>query len=237
MPADPPRQPASLPPRPLVLASRSPRRALLLRESGFDFITVDPPYADPADPNRHQRRSSASASALTGSELAIHLAQAKAESVEVSALPAGAVLLSADTLGVDHAGGLLGTPETAEAAAAMLGRLVGRRHRIVTGVALRVVEDGAAREHAAYAETATVQIAEMKDGQLLDYVSTGAWRGKAGGYNLAERLAAGWRIRVAGDPGTVMGLPMRRLKAELLELGVAGGPLLAGPVARESVGR
>lgn len=41
------------------------------------------------------------------------------------------------------------------------------------------------------------------------------WAGKAGAYNLAERVEAGWPIEVEGDPGTVMGLPMRRLEARL----------------------
>ena len=41
------------------------------------------------------------------------------------------------------------------------------------------------------------------------------WRGKAGAYNLADRVADGWPIECEGDPTTVMGLPMRRLTEAL----------------------
>jgi predicted house-cleaning NTP pyrophosphatase (Maf/HAM1 superfamily) len=44
-----------------------------------------------------------------------------------------------------------------------------------------------------------------------EYVSSGAWKGKAGAYNLSERIAAGWPLRCEGDETTVMGLPMLKL--------------------------
>ena len=59
----------------------------------------------------------------------------------------------------------------------------------------------------------------LDDGEIERYVSAGGWRGKAGGYNLAERLAAGWPIRCEGDPTSVMGLPMARVAPLLRELG------------------
>jgi len=43
------------------------------------------------------------------------------------------------------------------------------------------------------------------------YIATGGWRGKAGAYNLSERIADGWPITFEGDPTTVMGLPMQKL--------------------------
>jgi septum formation protein len=54
---------------------------------------------------------------------------------------------------------------------------------------------------------------DVDDDAIDEYVASGQWRGKAGGYNLEERLEAGWPIECEGDPTTVMGLPMRRLAA------------------------
>jgi septum formation protein len=125
-------------------------------------------------------------------------------------------MLTADTLGVDAAGRLLGTPESAEQAAAMLRRLIGGTHRIVTAVVLRPAEG----EPVTLVDDATVHVGDVPGPDLERYVASGDWAGKAGGYNLAERWAAGWPIRVEGDPGTVMGLPMRRLVPLLEALGV-----------------
>ena len=53
---------------------------------------------------------------------------------------------------------------------------------------------------------------DLDDAAMQHYLDEGAWRGKAGAYNLQERIDAGWPIRCEGDPSTVMGLPMRRLR-------------------------
>jgi septum formation protein len=210
------------PSRRLLLASRSPRRALLLEEAGFAFTRFDPPYADPADPNRAKDHPE------EGAARALSLARAKAMSVpdrvlEPGGVPgagpgggAGVVLLTADTLGIDPDGQLIGTPETEAEASAMLRKLVGRSHRIATGVVLRTVD----AEPTAFAEVATVHVGPVPEPDLERYVASGDWAGKAGGYNLAERCAAGWPLRVEGDPAAVMGLPMRRLVPRLERLGV-----------------
>lgn len=194
---------------------------MLLREAGFKFDRFDPPFADPADPNEALDPGAEASPTGAGPALAVRLAELKARSVPSDAIPPDAVLLCADTLGVAPTGGLIGTPETAEQALAMLRELVGRTHAIVTGVALRTA-DGA--EPCSFADTATVNVGQIDETTLQTYVDTGGWRGKAGAYNLAERLGAGWPITVAGDPGTVMGLPMRRLTAQLVELGVPQAP-------------
>ena len=55
----------------------------------------------------------------------------------------------------------------------------------------------------------------MGPARIDEYVATGEWSGKAGAYNLSERMAAGWPIEYDGDPTTIMGLPMRALLARL----------------------
>jgi septum formation protein len=127
----------------------------------------------------------------------------------------GALVLSADTVGQNVAGQLIGTPETSDQALDMLRNLVGRRHTIVSAAAW--ADCG---KHHAIVDEATVEIGAVSDDELQAYVATGQWQGKAGGYNLAERLAAGWSITVEGDPDTVMGLPMQQLLPKLLASGL-----------------
>ncbi|MEO0586532.1 MAG: Maf family protein [Planctomycetota bacterium] len=197
--------------RRLVLGSRSPRRAGLLAEAGFAFRQVDPPYADPADPSTHSH-------AFAGVEaLAERLAVRKAESL-AGLLAADELGVTADTVCVDGGGRAIGTPESAGQAEAMIRGFVNSAHRVVTGVAL-VSADGAVVER--FADAATVALGALSDREITEYVAGDRWRGKAGGYNLTERVAAGWPIEVDGDPDTVVGLPVGRLVGLLERHGVA----------------
>lgn len=69
-----------------------------------------------------------------------------------------------------------------------------------------------------FADRAAVRYGRVSDAAVDEYVASGLWRGKAGAYNLQERLEAGWPVRCEGDPATVMGLPMRRLEPWLARL-------------------
>ena len=190
---------------PLILASRSPRRASLLAEAGFVFKQRDPPYADPPQPEADHPDALA---------LAAELADAKARSlVEAGGVPGTTLVLGADTVCLAEDGRLVGTPTTPEATLAMLRGFVGRSHRVVSGVAL--LRGGVTLER--FADVATVTWGAVDSATLEAYTVGGAWRGKAGGYNLYDRQAAGWPITVTGDPTTVVGLPMQRLAPLLVE--------------------
>ena len=62
-----------------------------------------------------------------------------------------------------------------------------------------------------FADVAVVRFGAVSEQQLVTYLATEEWQGKAGGYNLFDRQSAGWPIEVEGDPATVVGLPMKRL--------------------------
>ena len=193
----------------LWLASRSPRRAELLRAAGFAFQAFDPPYDDPADPN-------CVTAAPGGAGRARWLAERKAASVSRRDLPRGAVVLTADTLVVAPDGGLLGTPETPEQARAVLSRLCGAAHVVATGVCLRRGGEDAS----SFLVTARVTWGAVDWGRIERYVAGGQWRGKAGGYNLVERQRDGWPVTVEGDRAAVMGLPVAALGPRLAALGI-----------------
>ncbi len=183
---------------PLILASTSPRRAQLLREAGYTFEIVTPPYDDTEHSLDH----------LPAHLAAPALAQLKAASV-ADTLPRGLVL-GCDTLIAldDHR---IGKPADAADARRILNILLGVTHQVVTAVCLI---DCASRRQHIFTDIADVTIPALPPGELDRYLASGDWRGKAGGYNLAE-LQRRWGITVSGDPTTVIGLPMKRLAAEL----------------------
>lgn len=123
---------------------------------------------------------------------------------------ADAVILGADTLVVKD-GRMIGKPVDGADARRILQRLSAGSHEVLTGAALVSVESG--RE--IFVDATRVRVGALAEDVIEDYVESGGWQGKAGAYNLAERLDAGWPIEFEGDPGTIMGLPMRRLSPRL----------------------
>jgi nucleoside triphosphate pyrophosphatase len=197
----------------LILASRSPRRAQLLRDAGFAFEQVDPPFADPPAPHVH---GEAEAEAL-----AARLAEQKAR----SALPyielddqSETIVIGADTIVVAPDGSLMGTPTDEADARRMLEVMSDATHQVVTGVALAAhAAEGDRCE--SFADAAAVHLGPLSGRDIDAYLATGRWRGKAGAYNLFERMDH-WPIEVEGDPTAVVGLPMRMLASALRRLGV-----------------
>lgn len=193
----------------LVLASRSPRRAALLREAGVRFEQVSPVFEDPPEPEGGEGESAEA----VASRLALMKARSMCEHCS------GRWVLASDTLCVGSDGDLLGTPVSEDRARAMLRGFVGSEHRVMTGVAL--LEPGGGLR-AGFTDVAVVRWGVVSEGAIETYLEAGSWRDKAGGYNLSERLSAGWAIEVDGDPGTVVGLPMRRLVPVLSDCGLLG---------------
>ena len=197
----------------LILASRSPRRARLLREAGIEFEVVEPGFADP--PERPIGESAEDAEGIV-----VRLATQKAASL-ADAFGPDTLILGADTLCIGPGGDLIGTPETRQRAEAMVRSFIGRTHRVITGVCLMPgtrgsggVGTGAAagvRAVETFADTARVTLGQLDEVILQTYLDSDAWRGKAGGYNLFDRRDAGWPLSVEGDETTVVGLPMKML--------------------------
>jgi len=196
--------------RPLVLASASPRRRALLEAAGFRPRSFAADLEDDAVRVRF----------LLPEALVEALAAFKAARVARLLGDDGdpaPVVLAADTLCFDGSRPV-GKPRDAAEAAEFLRSWRGRPHRTVTGVC--VLADG---RRSLFSDAATVEVGPLEEGEIERYVASGDWRGKAGGYNLAERIAAGWPIRCEGDPTSVMGLPMARVAPLLRSLGCGSG--------------
>ncbi len=192
----------------LILASASPRRAEVLRNAGIPFQTlttgVDESHGQEEPPEELVRR----------------LADAKARSAAAQLAGVGdpVIVVGADTEVVVD-GLVLGKPASAEAARAMLRRLSGRTHSVITGLAAMRLPDGAERtEH----ETTLVTLAPLTAKEIDDYVASGEAFDKAGAYAIQGR-AGRFVTRVEGCYFNVVGLPLARLYRILRELGWPGG--------------
>lgn len=181
---------------PLVLASASPRRVALLRQAGAEFTVVDP-GPDRAWPGRAEPRHGVRALALDKAR-------------RVSAKRPDAVVIGADTVVVLR-GQRLGKPGGVEEARSMLARLHGRRHEVWTGVA--VVHGD---EQRTGAECTLVHFQKLSAEDIERYLKSGESLDKAGAYGI-QGLAGQFVRRIEGDYGTVVGLPLARLRQLLAE--------------------
>lgn len=192
----------------VFLASRSPRRRALLNEAGVAHRFGHPGIEDSElEPGRVSPAQWVAA-------LAYLKARAGLESIQNEA----DVVIGADTACVKD-GELIGTPADAEEAERIVRRLARGRHEVVTGVA--VLEPRSGRREL-FVDRASVNVGEISDQQVRDYIASGQWAGKAGAYNLSERIAGGWPIEYVGRADTIMGLPIAPLKRRLARLAAAG---------------
>ena len=132
------------------------------------------------------------------------LAAAKAAAVQEAAVQEAAdgFVLAADTV-VGLGRRMLGKPADADAAAACLRALSGRRHRVITAIVLRG-PDGRIRSRTC---ESVVAFARLEAGQVAAYVASGEWAGKAGGYAIQGRAACFVRF-LSGSHSNVVGLPL-----------------------------
>jgi septum formation protein len=188
----------------LILASGSPRRAEMLRNAGIRFEA----FATEIDEVRLPRE--------TLSAMVLRLAEAKARAAvaRLGEVKEPAIVIGADTA-VELNGEGMGKPGSAEIARTMLGRLSGRTHSVLTGVAVIRLPDGAIRSKV---ESTSVRLAALSDREIDQYIATGDPLDKAGGYAI-QGQAGRWVERIEGCYFNVVGLPLARLYRMLMELG------------------
>jgi len=199
-------RPATMPR--VLLASKSPRRRELLTEFGIEHSAAQTGVDD----------GLLVRGGVTPAEWVAALAYFKAAAAmrglgDWSYTPGEMVIVGADTV-VRKGRDLIGQPRDAAHAEQTIRTLRNGSHDVLTGVALI---DAGTGERDMFVDVATVNVGEIHDDLIRDYVATGQWSGKAGAYNLRERINDGWPIQFTGDPTTIMGLPMQRLVSRLAE--------------------
>jgi septum formation protein len=174
----------------LILASASPRRLELLAQIG---ITPHQVLAADIDETLLKRESSRA--------YVLRLAVEKA--VAVAALASADFYLAADTV-VAVGRRILGKPKTAADAKKFLQLLSGRRHRVLTALALITPDDDAPRTRVV---VSAVKFKRLSEAAIADYLASGEWQGKAGGYAI-QGYAARHIAWIEGSYTGIVGLPL-----------------------------
>ena len=167
----------------LVLASASPRRAEILRRAGLEFKILPAGAEINPDPGLPPETYAVEIAAFCGED---------------------DVILAADT--VVYLDGIIGKPRDENEAFAILRRLSGKTHCVVTGFAVlrgnKSVSDF---------ERTRVTFRDLSDAEILDYIKSGEPMDKAGAYGI-QGLAGAFVKNVDGDLNNVVGLPDRAVK-------------------------
>lgn len=172
----------------LVLASNSPRRRQLLALAGWEFEINIAAVDESQRPNE------------SPADYVLRLAETKARAIQAESEQ---IVLAADTTVVEG-GDILGKPDNAVEAIAMLKRLRGHMHQVYTGVALLRLSDGLLQKELCITD---VPMRDYSDEEIDTYVQTGDPLDKAGAYAIQHpgfRPVAG----LSGCYASVMGLPM-----------------------------
>jgi len=184
----------------LILASASPRRLELLARIGVIPDAIVPADVDESVPKGELPR-----------EHALRLAREKAEAVSLR--EPDALVLAADTV-VAVGRRILPKVEDEATLRDCMKLLSGRRHRVLTGVALAIPEVGV-RER--LVET-TIAMKRLSEQEIDYYASHGEWRGKAGGYAL-QGYGEAYVRHIAGSYSNVVGLPLAETRVLLKSAG------------------
>jgi septum formation protein len=183
----------------LILASASPRRRELLQGVGL-VLAVEPVDLDEVVRDGEAPRA--------------YAARVAAEKCDAAVARLGApalAVLAADTV-VTLAGEILGKPESEAQAAAMLHRLAGRRHEVLTAYRIRHGERTLERVVGTF-----VTFRSLDPKEVEAYLACGEWRGKAGAYAI-QGIAGSFATDIRGSFTNVVGLPLAEVLADLRAL-------------------
>lgn len=176
----------------IILASESPRRAELLRQIGLKF-EIRPSAVDEGKEPKESLENYVKRVALS-----------KAEKAAVG--EKNAVIIAADTI-VILSKKRLGKPESPESAIAMLNKLSGKCHKVMTGLAVIDTQTGKKRTKIVATK---VWFKRLTAEEIADYARSGEPLDKAGGYGIQGKAAV-FVKKIEGDYFNVVGLPLNTL--------------------------
>ena len=185
----------------IILASQSPRRSQLLRESGFTDITIRPMDVDETPPPQYPVE-----------KIAKYLAEKKAEAARPLLAEAAedSIIIASDTTVVLN-GKLYEKPLDVTDAQRILRDLSGKMHRVITGVCLL-----SRKQKRVFSETAKVFFDELTDDEIDFYIENYKPFDKAGAYAVQDWIGHCKIRRIEGTFECIMGLPTRRIFKELM---------------------
>jgi len=183
----------------VILGSRSPRRAQLLKDTGIKFELV------------HYHVKEKYPTKLAGSDIARYLAEHKSMAYP-NELREHDILITADTI-VWCGGEVLHKPSKPLEAIHMLEKISGQTHQVYTGVCIRTTE-----EKRVFHAATDVTFCELTNEEIKYYVEKYKPYDKAGAYGIQEWIGYVGVERIEGSYFNVMGLPIHQLYLELKSL-------------------
>ena len=181
----------------VILASKSPRRHLLLRELGIDFKIVENHDVEEDYP-----------SDLKPEEIPVYLAKKKPKEFS-GKLKQNTILITADTI-VWCEGSMLNKPRDREDACRILKKLSGNKHTVITGVCITSPD-----KEVSFHATTDVYFASLTEGEIDHYLKEYQPYDKAGAYGIQEWIGYIGIEKIDGSYFNVMGLPIQKLYREL----------------------
>lgn len=171
----------------LILASASPRRRELLQQIGIEPDEIRSPDIDETP--------------LKGEKPRIYCRRMAESKAVATQLETNEIILAADTV-VALGRTILGKPKDASAACDFLTKMSGRRHRVITSVAVRTSSRFWSRE-----VVTVVKMKRLSKAELETYICSEEWKGKAGAYGIQGQASAfiPW---LQGSFSAVVGLPL-----------------------------
>lgn len=181
-----------------ILGSGSPRRLDLLAQLGITPDAVRPPEIDETPAKGELPRA-----------YCTRISREKVAAVEAG--PDDIVLCADTTVALGRR--ILGKPADADEAARFLRSLSGRRHRVITAVAVR--RGGRLWERDVVSQ---VKVKRLSEGEISAYLATGDWQGKAGAYAI-QGPAGAFVPWISGSFSAIVGLPLAETAALLAAAG------------------
>jgi septum formation protein len=180
----------------IILASRSPRRQLLLRELGLKFDIAVKEYSETYP------------SGLEGEEIARHVAAEKALLFK-DEISDRDIVITADTI-VWCNNDVLGKPVDYDDAVRILREISGNTHEVITGVSILSVDN-----QKTFSVSTKVTFDVISDEEIFYYINNFKPYDKAGAYGIQEWLGLAACSHIEGSYFNVMGLPVQKLFKEL----------------------
>jgi len=181
----------------IILASKSPRRQMILTEVGIDFTVKPVEILEDHTVN------------LPTDEVAQHIAEQKVK--QFPYLKNNEIVIAADTTVIIN-DAILGKPKDREEAVQMLTSLSGRSHHVNTGVSIKDMH-----KMVSFSDTTWVNFRTLTDKEINFYINKFEPFDKAGSYGIQEWIGMIGIDRIEGSYFTVMGLPIHKLYDALLK--------------------
>jgi septum formation protein len=183
----------------IILASKSPRRKVILEHYGYDVV-VDVSNVD-EDKTKH----------TDVKKLVMDLAEQKAKAV----LPKhkNSIVVAADTL-VYFNGQQIGQQDTPEAAEKTIKQMLGKTHEVYSGVCvINPITGSVVIDY----DISKVKLNKVSDDELKKYIESGQYKGKAGAYNISDPQFKSFVGGVDGCKFNILGLPIDKVQLMIME--------------------